>query len=129
MPDERRAGTQTRLIHRTLRLAEPLREAIRDRRAARGQTLAGFLAEAVWGELPGLLAALAEAGLAGGAGEWDGTRPARLPLSAELLGELKAASRASGVPACRLLMACVARSAARKRRRGGGRPGAKGGRS
>ena len=48
-------------------------------------------------------------------------RPARLPLTEALLKLLKQASQATGVPAARLLLACLARGAARKRRRAVGR--------
>lgn len=101
--------------HRTLQLGEGLRAALRDRRIALGLTVRGFTDEAVRGELPRIVAALADAGLDGRA--HDGNRPARLPLSPTSLDALRAASETSGVPASHLLLACLGRAARRRRRR------------
>jgi hypothetical protein len=46
-------------------------------------------------------------------------RPARLPLTVRLLEALKRAGDETGLPASRLLLACLARAARRKRRRRG----------
>jgi hypothetical protein len=101
------------IVWRVYQLPEDLRTATRQRRQALGQTLREYLAYAIETELPGLLAALREhlpaaAGIA---------RPARLPLTGQLLEALRSAGAESGLPAARLLLACLGRAARRKRRR------------
>jgi hypothetical protein len=100
-------------VHRVYRLGEGLRQATASRRRDLGLTLRAFLAEAVEGELPGLVEDL-RACLPAPDGK---TRPARLPLTQALLGLLRQASADAGVPAAKLLAACLTRAAARKRRR------------
>jgi hypothetical protein len=102
-------------IHRVFRIGEELRQAVSARRRALGLTARAFLAEAVEGELPGLVEAL-RAHLPA---PQEGARPARLPMTGALLDALRKASRDVGVPAARLLLACLARASARKRRRPG----------
>jgi hypothetical protein len=126
MPAGHRDNPVTReTVHRVYQFPEALRVAVGDRRRALGQTMRGFVAEAVAGELPGLVARLRQAlpELGGPA------RPARLPLSETLLAQLRQAGAAVGLPASRLLLCCLARAAARKRRRRGtDADGARGGR-
>jgi hypothetical protein len=100
-------------IHRVYYLGEELREAMADRRRALGLTLRAFLAEAIEGELPALVEVLCAHLPPPG----EKTRPARLPLTEAILGLLRDASTATGVPAAKLLAACLTRAAARKRRR------------
>lgn len=103
------------IIHRVYRIGDELRQAVSERRRALGLTVRAFLAEAIEGELPSLVEALrAHLPLSE-----DGARPARLPLTEALLDALRKASQDVGVPAARLLMTCLARAAARKRRRPG----------
>jgi hypothetical protein len=100
-------------VHRVYRIGEGLRQAMAVRRRDLGLTLRAFLTEAVEGELPGLVEAL-RACLPAPEGKM---RPARLPLTQTLLDRLRQASADAGVPAAKLLAACLARAAARKRRR------------
>jgi hypothetical protein len=109
----------TRPVFRVYYVPEPLREAIRTRRTALGLPVARFVAESVAHELGPLVRALGELGLSGRPGE--GVRPVRLPLSEESLGDLRRAGDQVGLPASRLLLLCLARAAARKRRRPGPR--------
>ena len=112
-PKTARTRTTSTTVHRVYRLGEGLRQATASRRRDLGLTLATFLAEAVEGELPGLVEDLRPCLPAP-----DGkTRPARLPLTQALLGLLRQASADAGVPAAKLLAACLTRAAARKRRR------------
>jgi hypothetical protein len=116
------------VLWRVYQLPEELRTAVRQRRQALGQTLRQFLAEAIETELPGLLAVLRERlPVAAGA-----ARPARLPLTERLLEALRSGGAETGLPAARLLLACLGRAALRKRRRrvsaSGGSPSATGGR-
>ncbi|QDV37789.1 hypothetical protein [Tautonia plasticadhaerens] len=108
----------TPIVYRTYRLSEDLRAAIRGRRSALDQTVRAFVAEAVDGELPALLEALAAAGLAGPTG--PGLRPVRLPLSRRLLQSLREAAGRTGIPASHLLRACLGKAARRTRRRRAG---------
>jgi hypothetical protein len=102
-------------VHRVYRIGEDLRQAVSSRRRVLGLTTHAFLAEAVEGELPGLVEALRALLPA----PEQGARPARLPMTEALLNALRKASHDVGVPATRLLLACLARAAARKRRRPG----------
>ena len=79
-----------------------------------GLTVAEFFSQAVAHELPRITTDLANAGLPATAPR--DARSARLPLSDERLKALKAASELTGVPASRLLMACISRAARRKRK-------------
>jgi hypothetical protein len=115
-------------VWRVYQLPEELRRALRQRRQSLGQTLREYLSYAIETELPGLLAVLREhlpasPGLA---------RPARLPLTERLLEALRSGGAETGLPAARLLLACLDRAARRKRRRrvsvSGGSPSATGGR-
>jgi hypothetical protein len=114
--DQHRDNPVTReTVWRVYQLPEELRRVVRERRQALGQTLREFLAEAIETELPGLLAVLREhlpvaAGVA---------RPARLPLTEPLLEALRSAGAETGLPAARLLLACLGRAGRRKRRRRG----------
>jgi hypothetical protein len=83
-----------------------------------GQTVREFVAYAIETELPGLVQLLREQ-LPVPGGE---VRPARLPLTEQLLEALKRAGDETGLPASRLLLACLARAARRKRRRRGTAP-------
>ena len=107
----------TRVVHRVHYLPDDLREAVRVRRSDLGQSVRAFVADAVTHELDPLVRTLAELGLAGR--PEAGVRPARLPLSEESLEALRRAGERVGLPAGRLLLLCLARSAARKRRRHG----------
>lgn len=108
-------ATAAPIVYRTYRLSEDLRAAILSRRSALDQTVRAFIAEAVDGELPALLEALAAAGLSGPTG--PGLRPVRLPLSRRLLESLREAAGRTGIPASHLLRACLGKAARRKRRR------------
>jgi hypothetical protein len=117
---------KTRPVYRVIYLDEGLRGAIKARREVLGQTVQQFMAELSM-ELGPLVRALTELGLSGR--PEGGRRPARLPLPAPLLEELRRASGQTGLPANRLLLLCLARSAGRKRRRPGTRaagPGKRG---
>lgn len=106
------ASAAASVVFRTYYLPESLREAVRKRRAALGVTVRDFLVLAL-DELPALVAVI-ERELPNPRGQ---SRPARLPLSEPLLVSLRAASNRVGVPASRLLQACLWRAANRKRRR------------
>ena len=116
MPADHRDNPVTReTVHRVYQCPEALRLAVGERRRALGQTLRAFIAGAVEGELNRLVAQLREVlPLPTGA-----TRPARLPLSEPLLKALRRAGDETGLPASRLLLACLARAARRRRRRRG----------
>jgi hypothetical protein len=119
MPAEHRHNPITRdLAYRVYSLPDDLRSALGERRQVLGQTVREFIAGAVEGELDRLVAQLREI-LPVPGGEM---RPARLPLTERLLEALKKAGDETGLPASRLLLACLARAARRKRRRRGTAP-------
>jgi hypothetical protein len=109
---------KARPVYRVVYIDEGLRGAVKARREALGQSVREFL-EGLSLELGPLVRALTELGLSGR--PEGGRRPARLPLPATLLEELRRASGQTGLPASRLLLLCLARATARKRRRPGAR--------
>jgi hypothetical protein len=113
MPGLHRENPVTReIVYRVYPLPVVLREAVGQRRQALSQSLRQFIARAVEEELPRLLAALREH-----LPPVDGVaRPARLPLTEPLLGMLRDAGVEVALPASRLLLACLARAARRRRR-------------
>jgi hypothetical protein len=104
-------------VWRVYQMPEDLREAMRQRRLTQGLTVRELVADSLE-ELPGLRALLREH-LPRPSGD---LRPIRLPLTEELLEQLRAAGEEVGLPATRLLLACLARAARRKRRRRGRAP-------
>jgi hypothetical protein len=116
MPAKHRPAIRTRAtVYRTYRLTPQLRKGMAEKRKQYGLTVAEFVAEAIKRELHGITHELARACLA--FGESKDSRPARLPLTDELIATLKSASRTTGVPASKILIACINRAANRKRRR------------
>src|SRR4051812_32542691 len=114
MPAEHRDNPITsEIVHRVFPLSEGLRDAVRHRRQALGLTLREFVRDAAEAELQPMAAPPRELR---GTGDGD-PRPARLPLTEPLLELLRGAADELGLPASRLLLACLARSARRKRRR------------
>ncbi len=120
----RRAPATIEVTFRTYALPTAVRAAIKVARQHRKQTLRDFCDEAIRGELPGLLQAVDELGIGRPAGPRS---PARIPLTDELIDELRRGSHKSGIPAAVLFRCCLQRSAARKRRRnlGSHRPAGK----
>lgn len=114
MPAKHRPAVRTlQTIYRTYRLLPHIRKDMTDKRKQFGMTVAEFLSQAIVQELPRLARELEQVGLPTVASKQN--RPARLPLSDELLKSLKEASNATGVPASRLLVACLTRATRRKR--------------
>jgi hypothetical protein len=114
MPARHRRNPKTQEArYRVYHLPEELRKAIRVQREKRGQTVQEFIRGAVEGELSRLVESLGSLGVVP---LGDDTRPAKLPLDDGLLGELKLASEATGVPQTQLLLSCLRISANRKRR-------------
>jgi len=115
MPARPRKATATvEVTYRTYQLPTAVRAAIKAARLHRKQTLRDFCDEAIRGELPGLLQAVDEVGI----GRPTGSRsPARIPLTDDLIEELRRGSQKAGIPAAVLFRCCLQRSAARKRRR------------
>jgi hypothetical protein len=99
-------------VYRVYRVPDSVREAIGSRAA--GQTIQQFIVEAVEHRLPPLVATLAGVGLL----KPEQTRPARLPMTRQLLQSLAAASEHTGVPASRLLLAVLAAPPSTPGRRG-----------
>lgn len=87
---------------------------LKARREALGQTVKEFIRQAVEMELPEIMETLTET-LPPQSGKRS--KPARLPLTLEVLATLQDASEEVALPASRLLMAVIDRASRRKRRR------------
>ena len=115
MPAKHRPALRTlQTVYRTYRLPPDVRKDMGAKRKQFGLTVAEFLSQAIGHELPKIASDLEEVGLP--ASTSKDARPARLPLSDELLKSLKSASGTTGVPASRLLVACLNRATRRKRK-------------
>lgn len=101
------------MVFRTFGIPEDLRAAMTASRKARKQTVRDFIRLAVERELQKLVGRL-EREMPNPAGRKR--RPARLPMTEELLAELRRASQRTGLPAVRLLLACLGRAARKKKR-------------
>jgi hypothetical protein len=101
-------------VYRTYHLPSQVRKNMADKRRQFGLTVAEFMSQAISNELPHITLELEQVGLPTATSKQD--RPARLPLSDELLAALKRASNKTGIPASRLLVACVSRGSRRKRK-------------
>ncbi|NLS93920.1 MAG: hypothetical protein GXX96_17295 [Planctomycetaceae bacterium] len=113
MPARHRRNPKTQEVrHRVYHLPEDLRDAVHERRHKKGQTMQEFIRVAVDDELSHLVEALHGLGIK----PYVDVRPAKLPLDDRLLGDLKVASEATGVPQSQLLLSCLRISASRKRR-------------
>ena len=114
MPAKHRPNPKTQeTVYRVYRVPEPLRKAMRQKRAQRGQTVQDFIETAVVDELPRLVESLGNLHI--GAADPD-ARPAKLPLDERLLASLKKASIDMGLPQAQLLITCLRTAANRKRR-------------
>lgn len=114
MPAKHRTAVRTlQTVYRTYRLSPQVRTDMSDKRKQFGMTVAEFMSQAIANELPKIAAELEQIGLPALTSKED--RPARLPLTDELLASLKSASGKTGVPASRLLVACLKRATRRKR--------------
>ncbi len=93
--------------YRVYRIPEPLRKAIKAKREAHNVTTRDVLEGAVSESLPKVVAALHGVGFRMAKGP---VRPVRWPVGDEegLLGSLAVASKQTGIPASRLLLASVA---------------------
>jgi hypothetical protein len=97
-------GSLLLVLYRVFDLPEELRTRLRAKRAKATATTAQVVQTATADCLPKLVAALRELGFRA-----DGkTRPARIPMTACSLRALRRASKKTGLPACRLLFACIA---------------------
>ena len=114
MPAKHRPNPKTwEAIFRVYRVPEPLRKAMRQRRAQRSQTVQEFIQTAIADELPRLVESLGNLHI----GPVDPVaRPAKLPLDERLLASLKRASADTGLPQSQLFLACLRTAANRKRR-------------
>ena len=118
MPARHRHNPKTQEVrYRVYYLPEELREAMRGRREHRGQTVQEFIRAAVEDELPRLVETLGSLKIEPVS---DDARPAKLPLDDQLLGELKVAAVATGIPQSQLLLSCLRISAGRRGIRGAG---------
>ena len=114
MPAKHRPNPKTQeTVYRVYRVPEPLRKAMRQKRAKRNQTVQEFIQTAIAGELPRLVESLGKLHIVPIDPE---ARPAKLPLDERLLASLKKASSDTGLPQQQLLLACLRTAAGRKRR-------------
>lgn len=92
--------------HRVYKIDDQLREAVKQDRLAKGQTVLDHATACVAEQLPGIVEGLLALGLSAR----GDTRPIRLPVTEPMLASLKAASERTGLPATALLLACFARA-------------------
>ena len=90
--------------YRVYRIDESLRSAVTRKRTAENVTTKTILDTAVTACLPKLVKTITSVMKPQG----KATRPCRWPVDEELLGALRVASKVTGVPASRLLLASVA---------------------
>ena len=103
MPAKHRSNPKTQdMIYRVYRVPEPLRRAMRQKRAQRNQTVQEFIQTAVVDELPRLVESLGK--LHVGPADRD-SRPAKLPLDERLLVSLRQANVETGLSQSQLLLA------------------------
>ncbi len=110
-----KAKRLTNAVYRTYPLEEALRQQMSKTRKTAQKSTAAFLADAIVEYLPRIVAELAAVGVP--AKIADDARPARLPLDSLTIDALKRGANATGVPATRLLAACIDRAS-----RGGDSP-------
>ena len=114
MPATHRPNPQTAAtIYRVYQMPESIRKRMHEARGKRKQTIPAYVGESVEVELPKLVEALRELGIAS---DDSRRRPAKLPLSDAILLRLKEASTATGIPQATLLFGCLRLAASRKRR-------------
>ena len=114
MPATHRPNPQTAATtYRVYQMPESIRTGMHQSRAKRSQTIPAFLQESIEAELPKLVEALRQLGIAS---DNSRRRPAKFPLSDAILLRLKEASTASGLPQATLLFGCLRLAASRKRR-------------
>jgi hypothetical protein len=107
MHGDRLASKLQTTVYRTYPLDEQLRERMSAYRESHGQTTAAFLANAILEHLPRLVTELQAVGIPASNGS---ARPTRLPMDQTTLDVLKQGSQATGIPATRLLAACIQRA-------------------
>lgn len=90
--------------YRVYDLPEGLRAKLRTKRTKAAATTSQIVQMATADCLPKLVVALRELGFRPG----GKTRPARLPMTDDCIRKLKRASKKTGMPACRLLLASLA---------------------
>ena len=99
-----RANKRTQeVVYRVYRLPEDLRKRITAKREKANVNLQSVIEAACTESLPTIVNTLKTMGLG-----FDGKkRPARLPMTDSLLGAFKVASKQTGLPASRLLLAAL----------------------
>lgn len=104
MAAQHRANKRTQeVVYRVYRLPENLRKQVKMKREKANVNLQSVIEAATIESLPKIVA-----GLKGLSLGFDGKkRPARLPMTDATLGCLKVASKQTGIPASRLLLAAL----------------------
>jgi hypothetical protein len=104
MAAQHRANKRTQeVVYRVYRLPEDLRKRVKAKREKANVNLQSVIEAATTESLPKIVA-----GLKGLSLSFDGKkRPARLPMTDATLGCLKVASKQTGIPASRLLLAAL----------------------
>jgi hypothetical protein len=105
MPAQHRANVKTlKTVYRVYRLPEDLRKRVKIKREKHNVTFQAVIEASTLESLPKIVATLKTIGFG-----FDGKkRPARLPMTDSHLDALKVASKQTGIPASRLLLAALA---------------------
>ena len=93
------------MLYRVYELPESLRTKLKAKRTKAAATTSEIVQMALAESLPKIVEALMQTGFS-----FDGEprRPARIPMTEACVRELKHASKETGVPVSRLLLACLA---------------------
>ena len=92
------------MLYRVYDLPEELRTKLRGKRAKAAATTAQVVQAAIAESLPRIVDALKQTGFSSNE---EPTRPARIPMPDACVRELKNASKETGIPVSRLLLACL----------------------
>lgn len=93
------------MLYRVYDLPESLRTKLKAKRTKAEATTSEIVQMALTESLPKIVEALTQTGFS-----FDGEsrRPARIPMTEDCVRELKHASKETGIPVSRLLLACLA---------------------
>lgn len=92
------------MLYRVYDLPESLRTKLKTKRAKAAATMSEVVQAAMVDSLPKIVDALNRTGFSS---DGEPTRPARIPLTDACIRELKHASKETGIPVTRLLLACL----------------------
>ena len=103
------------LRYRVWKIDQGLKEAVTEKRNQQNTTIRDFVRDSVQQELPALVEALGELGIA--IGDASSIGPVRWPMEEATMSALRQASTWTGLDQSQLIVACLRLATRRKRRR------------